>query len=370
MEEEKRHLIHDLGERVKELTALQQTTRTLQDETKSLPELLQEVVRSLPSAWQYPEVTAARIRFGDLEFKTNGFATTPWSQTCEFSAGNVKGELEVAYLKEMPPEAIGPFLREELDLLNSLAEMISSALNRRYAQKALKTSRERLRALSARMQSAREEEGTRIAREIHDELGGALTGLKWELEGIETRLMDANGNSAIVDVRKQIGSMTSLVESTINTVRRISSELRPGVLDDLGLVAAVEWQAQQFQKLTGLQVHWECKLDTVEVSRDAATTVFRIFQEVLTNVLRHSQAANIYVKLLEFPDHLELNVVDDGRGITEDEKQNTRSFGLLGMKERALLVGGDVSITGAAGKGTTVVVTIPLSRESESHAIA
>lgn len=370
VEEEKRNLIHDLGERVKELTALQQTTRTLQDETKSLPELLQEVVRSLPSAWQYPEVTAARIRFGDLEFKTNRFATTPWSQTCEFSAGNVKGELEVAYLKEMPPEAIGPFLREELDLLNSLAEMISSALNRRYAQKALKTSRERLRALSARMQSAREEEGTRIAREIHDELGGALTGLKWELEGIETRLMDANGNSAIVDVRKQIGSMTSLVESTINTVRRISSELRPGVLDDLGLVAAVEWQAQQFQKRTGLQVHWECKLDTVEVSRDAATTVFRIFQEVLTNVLRHSQAANIYVKLLEFPDHLELNVVDDGRGITEDEKQNTRSFGLLGMKERALLVGGDVSITGAAGKGTTVVVTIPLSRESESHAIA
>ena len=370
VEEEKRDLIHDLGERVKELTALQQTTRTLQDETKSLPELLQEVVRSLPSAWQYPEVTAARIRFGDLEFKTNGFASTPWSQTCEFSAGNVKGELEVAYLKEMPPEAIGPFLREELDLLNSLAEIISSALNRRYAQKALKTSRERLRALSARMQSAREEEGTRIAREIHDELGGALTGLKWELEGIESQLMGANGNSTIVDVRKQIGSMTGLIESTINTVRRISSELRPGVLDDLGLVAAVEWQAQQFQKRTGLQVHWESELDTVEVSRDAATAVFRIFQEVLTNVLRHSQAGNIYVKLLEFPDHLELNVVDDGRGITEDEKQNTGSFGLLGMKERALLVGGDVSITGAAGKGTTVVVTIPLSRESESHAIA
>jgi PAS domain S-box-containing protein len=621
VEEEKRHLIHDLGERVKELTALQQTARTLQDETKSLPELLLGIVQLLPSAWQYPEVTAARIRFGDLEFKTSGFATTPWSQTSEFTAGNQKGELEVAYLKEMPPEVIGPFLREELNLLNSLAEMISSALNRRYAQKALqeseelfrtltetvsagiyiyrdakfvyvnpraeqltgysreellgmelldlihpdfreqvrsrlserepgwqgtsrfedkiltksgeerwmdvsaagtnfgnepavivttfditarkraeqelqqseeryrtlfetspqavavydsklrlimnnnrgatlfgfapgenlvgsdaysfiapedrervrsfidemiatgkrvvfectglrrddsrfdlevratlipnindqpsfiltvasditdrklaekalKTSGERLRALSARMQSAREEEGTRIAREIHDELGGALTGLKWELEGIESRLMGANGNSTIVELRKQIGSMTGLIESTINTVRRISSELRPGLLDDLGLVAAVEWQAQQFQKRTGLQVHWESELDTVEVSRDAATAVFRIFQEVLTNVLRHSQAGNIHVKLLEHSDHLELNVVDDGRGITEDEKQNTRSFGLLGMKERALLVGGDVSITGAAGKGTTVVVTIPLSRESESHAIA
>ena len=153
--------------------------------------------------------------------------------------------------------------------------------------------------LSAKMQSTREEEGTRIAREIHDELGGSLTGLKWDLEGIDTILSNANGNTKINEVRRQISSMTGLIESTINTVRRISSELRPGVLDDLGLVAAIEWQAQQFQKRTGLKVHWETDLDTVDVSHEGATAVFRIFQEVLTNVLRHSRASNIYVKLFQ-----------------------------------------------------------------------
>jgi len=241
---------------------------------------------------------------------------------------------------------------------------------RKRAETELRASEDRLRALSAKMQSAREEEGTRIAREIHDELGGSLTGLKWDLESIETKLQAANGNSTIADIRKQIGAISGRIESTINTVRRISSELRPGVLDDLGLVAAIEWQAQQFQKRTGLKVHWESELDTVEVSREAATAVFRIFQEVLTNVLRHSQASNIHVRLLQHRHHLELSVVDDGRGITEAEKQNTESLGLLGMKERALLVGGEVSVTGSSEKGTTVVVTVPLNRESESQAIA
>jgi PAS domain S-box-containing protein len=362
-EEEKRRLIHDLGERVKELTALHRAARILQDETQGPAQLLQNIVSLLPPAWQYPEVTAARIKFGEMEFKTPNFATTCWSQVGQFSAGNLRGEIEVVYLMERPPEDIGPFLFEEQNLINSLAEMIGSALNRRYSE-------EQLRALSARMQSAREEEGTRIAREIHDELGGSLTGIKWDLEGIDTRLSTANGGSTIPEVRKQIKAMTGLIESTIDTVRRISSELRPGVLDDLGLVAAIEWQAQQFQKRTGLLVHWDTALETAEVSRDRATAVFRIFQEVLTNVLRHSQATNIYIRLRKRRDQLELEVVDDGRGITEDEQKNTLSLGLLGMKERALLVGGAVSITGAKGKGTTVVVSVPLSEGSESEAVA
>ena len=241
---------------------------------------------------------------------------------------------------------------------------------RKSVEKAVKASEEQLRALSAKMQSAREEEGTRIAREIHDELGGALTGLKWDLESLDSRLPADTDNATIAQIRERVSSMTGLIESTINSVRRISSELRPGVLDDLGLVAAIEWQAQQFERRTGLKVGWETELENVEISRDAATAVFRIFQEVLTNVLRHSHARNIHVRLFEDRGQLQLEVVDDGRGITDDEQQNTRSLGLLGMKERALLVGGAVNIIGAPGKGTTVVVKIPLSTETESHAVA
>ena len=223
-----------------------------------------------------------------------------------------------------------------------------------------KLAEEALRALSARLRSAREEEGTRIAREIHDELGGALTGLKWDLEKVERTLNASTNGTRVPEIRKRINSMTTLIETTINTVRRIASELRPGVLDDLGLVAAIEWQVQQFELRTGIKTHLNNTAGEVELDRERATAVFRILQEILTNVLRHAHANNLYVTLSKTDEHFELEAKDDGRGITESERENTSSLGLLGMHERALLAGGDVTITGQPGAGTTVVVRVPV----------
>jgi len=231
---------------------------------------------------------------------------------------------------------------------------------RKLTDENLRTSREQLRALSARLQSAREEEGSRIAREIHDELGGALTGLKWDLEGIEKVLSGAGNEGAFASVREKIPSMTGLIESTINTVRRISSELRPGVLDDLGLVAAIEWQAQQFQLRTGIPCECLADLDVVDWDRDRAIAMFRILQEILTNVIRHAQATRVVIELQEHHGHVELRVSDNGRGITEEEMRNTHSLGLLGMRERALLAGGEVSVSGEPGRGTTVIARVPV----------
>ena len=223
-----------------------------------------------------------------------------------------------------------------------------------------KHAEEALRALSARLHSAREEEGTRIAREIHDELGGILTGLKWDLEKVDKTLNSTGDGSHLFEVHNRITNMTGLIETTINTVRRIASELRPGVLDDLGLVAAVEWQIEQFQARSGLKCHWTNNAGDIELSRERATAVFRILQEILTNVLRHAGAANLYVKLGRSRNYFEMEVKDDGRGITESQMRNSRSLGLLGMRERALLVGGEVRITGAEGGGTIVLVRVPL----------
>ena len=223
-----------------------------------------------------------------------------------------------------------------------------------------KHAEEALRALSARIRSTREEEGTRIAREIHDELGGVLTGLKWDLEKIDNTLDSSTDCSHISEIRERISGMTGLIETTISTVRRIASELRPGVLDDLGLVAAIEWQIEQFQSRSGLTCHWTNNASEIQLSRERATAVFRILQEILTNVLRHARAANLYVKLRRSKHYFELEVKDDGEGITESQRMNTQSLGLLGMKERALLVGGEVHITGKEGGGTTVVVRVPL----------
>jgi PAS domain S-box-containing protein len=224
-----------------------------------------------------------------------------------------------------------------------------------------KHAEEALRALSARLHSAREEEGARIAREIHDELGGILTGLKWDLEKIDKTLNNTSDGSRLSEVHNRISSMTGLIETTINAVRRIASELRPGVLDDLGLVAAVEWQIEQFQARSGLKCHWTNNAGDIELSRERATAVFRILQEILTNVLRHAGAANLYVKLGRNRNYFEMEVEDDGRGITENQMRNSGSLGLLGMRERALLVGGEVSITGKEGGGTIVLVRVPFN---------
>src|SRR5215813_3492764 len=258
---------------------------------------------------------------------------------------NVESRISRLHSDEQPPS----FLIVSLDITE-----------RKRAENQLRASQEQLRALSARIQSAREEEGTRIAREIHDELGGALTGLQWDLEGLAGVLAETD-EAVSYEARERIQSMTVLIEGTIDTVRRISSELRPGVLDDLGLVAALEWQAQQFQARTGIEYHPSSILETVDLNRESGTAVFRIFQEILTNVLRHAQASAIQVEQREVGKYFELKVSDNGRGITIEEKTNTTSLGLLGMRERALLVGGEVCIDGSE-EGTTVIVRVPLTQ--------
>ena len=228
------------------------------------------------------------------------------------------------------------------------------------AKAALEQQAEQLRALSASSQSAREEEGTRIAREIHDELGSSLTSLKWNLEALDKTLSAADNQLQLPALRETIAAMIKVTDNTVNTVRRIASELRPRILDDLGLSEAVEWQAQNFQARTGIVCDCECSLDDVRLNRDQSTVVFRIFQEALTNVLRHAQATKVEVLMENLADEFVLTIKDNGRGITKDEKTAPLSLGILGMQERAHLAGGHVDVVGEPGHGTLVAVRIPL----------
>lgn len=217
-------------------------------------------------------------------------------------------------------------------------------------------SSEQLRELSARLQSVREEERTRIAREIHDELGQALTGLKMDVAWLQ-RQLDQLQQPALVEKTR---AMSSLADIIIQMVRRIATELRPGILD-LSLVATIEWQLQEFQTRSGIESELISAPEETTLNGDGATAVFRIFQEVLTNVIRHAQATKIEVTLVEDATYLTLRVQDNGRGITESEIHSPKSIGLLGMQERARLRGGDVQLQGRPNRGTTVVVRLPLS---------
>jgi len=253
----------------------------------------------------------------------------------------------------------------ELDLNGSVINVLGISRDiteRKHAEQALKATSEQLRALSASLQFAREEEGTRIARELHDELGSALTSLRWSLDEIDSLLSTDSSKLATDNLRAKIATMTTLVEGTLQTVRRISSELRPGVLDEVGLIPAIEWEAQQFEARTGIVCYFDSSMPDIHLTREQSTAIFRILQEALTNVLRHAKATKVEVTLKEEQGGFVLTIGDDGRGISEEEKSGEKSLGLLGMRERAHLIGGEVSITSLENQGTTVTVRLPVLR--------
>ena len=221
-------------------------------------------------------------------------------------------------------------------------------------------SREQLRALAARLTEVREEERTQIAREIHDVLGQALTGLKMDLAWLGKRAATVPEEQLATMLDDKIREMSDVVDSTIGTVRKIATQLRPALLDDLGLEAAAEWQVKEFQNRSGIACRFISKLNDEPIETLCGTALFRILQETLTNVARHAGASRVEVRLQLKGGNVQLQVRDNGRGITTREISNTKSLGLLGIRERALLVGGEIQIKGEARKGTTVTVLVPL----------
>lgn len=225
----------------------------------------------------------------------------------------------------------------------------------RQAEEELANSREQLRNLSIHLQSVREKERTRIAREIHDELGQSLTAIQMDLAWLNTRLPPGD-----LSLTGKIQHMRQLLDTTIDSVHRISTELRPTLLDDLGLTAAMEWQVQEFRDRTGIEckAHLNCNENLVE--KDLATTLFRVFQETLTNITRHAEATLVNVGLTCKGNKLHLDVSDNGKGITPQQADDPKSFGIVGIRERVNLWGGGISIIGKPQKGTTIKVVIPI----------
>jgi len=241
--------------------------------------------------------------------------------------------------------------------------LVRDITERKQAEEQLKASRQQLRSLSDHLQSVREEERTNLARDIHDELGQLLTALKIDLSWL-AKEFPAEQKPLL----EKTMSMSKLVDMTIQKVKSISTELRPGLLDDFGLVAAIEWQAGEFQKLTGINIEISTKPEDIVLDRDRSTVLFRIFQELLTNVTRHADATKVNASLVEEADKIVLTLKDNGRGITKEQISDPRSFGLLGMRERVRFWQGEFKISGIPGKGTTAVVSIPLSNREEEDA--
>jgi PAS domain S-box-containing protein len=242
--------------------------------------------------------------------------------------------------------------------------MIRDITDRKASEDRLRDSYERLRALSSRFETVREEERAAIAREIHDFLGQALTAIRFDLAWLKNRVM--SGKTPPYVLADRIDGMVESVGGTIDRVRKISAELRPGVLDELGLVAALEGHAREFASRTGIRCRVQSYLSDESHDPNDAIALFRIVQESLTNIARYAGAKEAEIRIRGGGGNpLVVEVRDDGRGITEDEVLSDLSLGILGMRERAHAAGGTLEITGVPGRGTTVTVRVP-SRTPEA----
>ncbi|MFC1554160.1 PAS domain-containing protein, partial [candidate division KSB1 bacterium] len=245
-------------------------------------------------------------------------------------------------------------LERTAELAKTNIELQKEVQEHKKTAKELEESREQLRNFSSYLQTAREEERTRISREIHDDLGQALTALKMDIVWLKRKIPETEE-----DLFEKSDSMSDLIDNTIKTVQRISSELRPGILDDLGLTSAIEWQISEFEKRTGIKCKFKCTFDSEYLDTALATDIFRIFQEALTNIIRHAKATKVNVDISDKSGDLILKVRDNGKGITDTKIKDRKSLGLTGINERVLPWRGNFKISGGKNKGTSVLVTIP-----------
>ncbi len=360
-------ILHRLGERVKELTALHRTARILQNHERPAAEQMREIVSLLPDAWQHPEVAAARIRFRGEEYVTDGFRETAWTQSAGFTIQSGEtGSIAVAYLEQRPPADEGPFLAEERELLDSLAEMLRSHLKHVSAVEALREARDALeeevlartvdlRRLASRLTLAEERERRSIAADLHDHIGQALA-------FIRMRVRDFQGNAVFGGFEDSIEEILRLLDQTIRYTRDLTGEISPPVLYELGLEPAMDWLAEYFTVKWRFRVRLRTRGRARPVPEDLAVMMFKSARELLTNSLKHSGEREAELELRWEHDELALSVSDRGRGFDAGVVAGRAhdAFGLFSIRERFFHLGGSVEIAAAPGAGCRVSLTVPM----------
>lgn len=259
--------------------------------------------------------------------------------------------------------AIG--VQDELSHLAGVFDEMAASLQQRLEREAqvlnyLQQSQEQLRRLSAHQQAVREQERIRIARELHDQFGQALTILKMDLSWLDKQIP-----RDMPRAHQKMGAMSAVIDATLKNLHAVTAELRPVVLDDFGLAAAIEWQLEEFSERSGMECRFENNGFEPDLHKDLATALYRIFQEAITNIMRHAQADRVVVRLEERDGELMLQIRDNGRGISEDEINDPKAFGLLGMRERLYPWNGRVSIEGRPGQGTRVTIRLAVLTKGE-----
>lgn len=389
-----------LRERTKELTALHKTARLMQDDSLPIADLLSEVVVLLPPAWQYPEVTAARISIGGLDIKTPEFRGSPWMMSAEIQIiGGEPGSIEVVYLEERPDSVEGPFLAEERELIESLAEMLRNYLQHRLAIEEIKKANDnlerlvqertlelsttnaalqsqileheraqqeivayqkQLRKLAAELSLSEARDRRAIASDLHDHIGQALAFIRMKVSGFR-------GETVFCGFEESTSEILALLDQTIQYTRTLTFQISPPVLYELGLGASLDWLAEQFTKKHHFKVETVIPRNIGRLPEEIEVFAFRSVQEILTNAVKHAKANRVQIKLGLVANNLEITAEDDGIGFTPrqtDSGPADGGFGLFSIRERLTHLGGSIQIDSAPGKGARLKLRIPFAPET------
>ena len=360
-EEELRKRSHDLGERVKELNCLYGISRLREDASRPLEETLQKIVELIPPAWHYPEITCARITFEGQSYVTANFERTQWIQTASLTMhGTQVGTVEICYLKEMPELDEGPFLAEERNLINAIAERVSRIIEHHRARERVMEYQEELRYLASQVSLSEERERRRIAIALHDRVGHILAIAKFKLEDLQESV-PAHALDEIIQ----------LIDQTIKDTRSLTFELSPPVLHELGFEAALEWLTKQAREQQSITTEFTGDGLPKPLSEDMRVVLFQAVRELLVNVAKHAQAENVNVSALRDGDTIKIQVEDDGVGFDPFKVASQRGkeggFGLFNIKERLGYLDGSMEISSMPGSGTRVILTAPLKSEAGNH---
>ncbi len=356
-------VIRDLTERLK-----------AQQQIEKEKELSDSIISSLPGVFYFFDHTGKFLRWNKKFELVTGYTGEEISRMhpLEFFEGEDKERISTriaevfekgisdaeAYFITKTGEKI-PYYFTGASIINEgILCLLGTGIDisdRKKAELELETSYDAVRKLTEYLQNVREEERTHIAREIHDELGQQLTVLKMDVSWLNKKIISPDNA-----IREKMQELLIMLDETVRTVRRISSELRPSLLDDLGLTAALEWQLKEFEKRSGIKTNFEAPEKEIRLPNNVKTAFFRIFQESLTNVARHSEAKTLLVSLGSRDNKFVLSIIDDGKGFDKQKMAEKRTLGILGMQERSSMIGGSYKITGQPGRGTTVEVAISL----------
>ena len=395
----KNEVIHALRERVKELTALHSTVCVLQDDRLPTREVLDRIVRLIPPAWQYPEITAGRVILGPHEGRTQRFRRTRWLQACDFHISpELSGRIEVYYLKKMPTESEGPFLAEERNLINSLADMLRVYFQRRLASKALldahndlekrvkeRTSeleklnaalkaevrerelrqkeilsyQEKLRGLSAELILTEERERREIATDLHDVIGQTLALAKMKTGALR-------GLYAGPEAAGGFRDLAAFIDEAISAMRNLTFQLASPILYELGLESALERLAEDMRKRHGLRVDFGGDGDNRTLPTETSVMIFKAVRELLMNAVKHSKASEVKVRVRSAAGKIAVTVRDNGRGFDAAAAAgygtDHRGFGLFSIREKVSHLGGAFRLSTRPGAGTLAVITAPLGK--------